>query len=628
MKKKLMMMSLLAMVCAAGVAQTDEQLFTSPFTSDYNKDMPYRIPAIVQTSNDEILVIADKRHGGGDVGQYNTTSDTEDNGHINLVYKRWSNGAWSDETLIIEGNEGLGYGDAAVVADREAPSKILIMCAAGNVFFTKSTTSSPLRCYCLRSIDGGNSWLDEDEDGIIGQDVTDAIYSTTLGGSYYGAFFSSGRICQSSQIKVGNYYRLYAALCTRKSSTTTTYSVVVYSDDFGENWAMLGGVAVEGGNEAKCEELPDGSVLVSSRTEADRYFNVFTYTDKENAKGSWGSLSNGNLEVPNLSSQATNGEILIVPAYNTTTKQVCNLALHSMPYGAAGEKVLGLIEKKNNTRTHVSIYYKELSADAGTSYASSNFSSGWTRYQVSSTTSAYSSMIWQADGNIGFVWEDEYKDYGTGGYHIKYKNLSLSTITGGAYTNIQPKEMSQVPASCTASWCNNASYSTLYLPYGVELPENVTAYTGTLEGNVLTIKAMESNVVPAYTAVLLEDMDKRSTIDLTMVNTTKKVTDNHLRGTLTAIEGIDKSNYYVLGHGSSHIGFYHPNSTTLKANAAYIYVEGGASALSIRREGATDIEESEFSIQDSELIYDLMGRRVTEMQPGRMYIVNGRKVVR
>ena len=41
----------------------------------------------------------------------------------------------------------------------------------------------------------------------------------------------------------------------------------------------------------------------------------------------------------------------------------------------------------------------------------------------------------------------------------------------------------------------------------------------------------------------------------------------------------------------------------------------------------TDIENSEFKIQDSEIIYDLMGRRVLKPQKGDVYIVNGQKVV-
>ena len=418
-------------LCAStSYAQTAETyteqdpLFNTPFTSYENANMPYRIPAIVQTTNNAILVFADKRHDGGDVGQ-----NGSNNTRIDLVYKKSLDygKTWSKEKCLIEGQSNYGYGDAAVVSDREDPNKILVMCAAGNTFFTKGK----LECHKFRSNDGGENWIDDDNDGSPGIEVTSKIYDAI--GNYTSAFFSSGRICQSSKIKVGSHYRLYAALCV-----TGTNSVVIYSDDFGESWSKLGGsVAVSGGNEAKCEELPNGNVLVSSRAEADRYFNVFTYTDKKDAKGSWGNIADGNLEVPEYSSQSTNGEILIVPAYNTATKQVCNLALQSMPYGAAGSK--GFIwTKYNDTRTHVSIYYKELSADESTSYVSSDFSSGWTRKEITSNTSAYSSMILQGDGNIGFVYEDNYdSSLGTGGYDIKYKNLTLSEITGGAYSSPQ-----------------------------------------------------------------------------------------------------------------------------------------------------------------------------------------------
>lgn len=251
---------LFSLIPLFAMGQTDNTLFDSPFTTS-NGDRPYRIPAIVQTSNDEILVFADKRYCGGDVGQISSND-----ARIDLVYRRWNGSKWGDETTIVTGKDDYGYGDAAVVADRENPNKIVLFCAAGNVFFT----NGQLKCHRFRSSDGGVSWTNSE--------VTTDIYNA-LGNAYVSAFFSSGRICQSSRIKVGTHYRLYAALCVRG-----THSVVLYSDDFGEKWYQLGDVAVDGGNEAKCEELPNGNVLVSSRAEADRYFNVFTYTDKTNAK--------------------------------------------------------------------------------------------------------------------------------------------------------------------------------------------------------------------------------------------------------------------------------------------------------------------------------------------------------
>ena len=50
-------------------------------------------------------------------------------------------------------------------------------------------------------------------------------------------------------------------------------------------------------------------------------------------------------------------------------------------------------------------------------------------------------------------------------------------------------------------------------------------------------------------------------------------------------------------------------------------------AINIRFEGTTDIEHSEIRNQHSEMIFDLLGRRVEAITKGGIYIVNGKKVV-
>lgn len=407
---KISAFALTALCSTSAQAQTQTTLFDSPFTSDYGTSMPYRIPAIVKTSNNEIIAFADKRHGGGDVGQKASNNKVK-NDHIDLVYRRSSdNGAtWGAEQTIQKGTSTMGYGDIAVVADRENPENIVFFCAAGNTFCTNSQrpsgsyVSNTLRCFRFRSSDGGKTWSN--------QEVTTDIYSLF---SNSGAFFSSGRICQSKQIKVGNYYRLYAALCV-----TSWSSIVLYSDDFGDSWAVLGGsgtVAVPSGNEAKVEELPNGSVLVSSRAQG-RYYNVFTYSNTTTGSGKWGTKQH---VLTSYDAGQTNGEVLIVPAKDKSGN-VCNVLLQSLPIGSG--------------RTKVGIVWKELSADATTSYSPSDFTSGWSSpYYMSNQTSAYSTMVLQGDNNIGFLYEDYLQDLGSGGYDIKYANLPLSTITGGAYS--------------------------------------------------------------------------------------------------------------------------------------------------------------------------------------------------
>lgn len=99
-----------------------------------------------------------------------------------------------------------------------------------------------------------------------------------MNGAVNKLFFSSGRICQSSKIKAGSHYRIYSALCTNIGN------VVLYSDNFGRTWLPLGGADARptlDGDEAKVVELPNGSVLLSSRSQKGngRIFNIYTYTN-------------------------------------------------------------------------------------------------------------------------------------------------------------------------------------------------------------------------------------------------------------------------------------------------------------------------------------------------------------
>lgn len=608
MKKKLMM-SLLAMVCAAGVAQT---IFSSTGAT-----YPYRIPAIATLNDGTLLAISDYRPCYKDVG----------NGEVDMYAKIGvvnSDGTytWGEATCIADGTSSNGYGDAALVVDNES-GDALVICVSGKVVFgSGSSTNHNGMARIVRSAKTGEWTL---------SDVSDTFYEAVPAATTM--FMTSGRMLMSqTRAEDADYNRIYGALLVDTDDGEGNY--VVYSDDFGETWEALGGMCVSGGNEAKLAELPNGDLLISSRTNGGRIFNVYSQEEQDWLGQS--DVYNFEGEVASKTGKSgCNGELLFCKELvSKTDNKTYNVMLQSLPAGTSG----------NESRSQVTVFYKAFATDKS-KWEVSDFTSGWSKgLEIDNGESAYSTMTILPNGNIGFLYEDgevgfSYKETVLGffpvtqtayGYDITFLNLTVSEITGEAYTanpetniNLKPhKAMSQV--SCGE--CNSSSYSTMYLPYGVQLPEGVTAYTGTLDGNVLTIKAIESGVVPAYTAVLLEDEQNRENIELTIVNTTDKIENNALQGTLTAIEGIDKSKYYVLGHGSKHIGFYHPNSTTLKANAAYIYVEGGASALSIRREGdATDIEESEFSIQDSELIYDLMGRRVENPTRG-IYIINGKKV--
>lgn len=462
--KKILPIIIAALTFAGGVkAQTTTTIFDSG-----NGSKPYyRIPAILN-QNGTLWAFTDDRSNvsstvsWGDIGC----------GEISIIAKKSTdNGAsWSSSTTVAEGSNSASdfykaHGDAAVVCDREDPTKMLVMCASGEIPYntangvTGSTVSvtrtwniwrytydldvsSAIKVGKYTSTDGGATWSDDDVTKKI-YGIWDKASSSTYPNKVpvTKLFFSSGRICQSAIIKNGSNYRLYAALCTNEGS------LVVYSDDFGETWSALGGTGarpVPKGDEAKIEELPNGNVLISSRMSGGRYFNIFTYTNQNSATGSWDSYSTSNSSSGGTYAynNETNGEILLVPAMAKDSNVPVYIALQSVPAGNTSNS----IDQNTYKRSNVSIYWKVLSSTNDLD-APSDFTNGWTKYEVSSTKSAYSSMVLDKNGDVAFIYEENAINTTIGGsgnmdyYDIQFKSLPLSTITNGAYTYTTAKDV-------------------------------------------------------------------------------------------------------------------------------------------------------------------------------------------
>ena len=447
---------------------------------------PYRIPAITTAPNGDIFAFSDYRPCRADIG----------NGDVDIVCRiSTDNGVtWGDEFVVADGNGSAlnvmetGYGDAAVVADRES-NKVLVMMVCGrtvcgNSQWDPSKAGDPdaekvnraARVYFTYN-EGTKTW---DKGEIV--EVTDDIYQLFVddeGNATVPSYFiGSGRICQSRVVKKDQYYRLYCSLWTNSGGNR-----VIYSDNFGETWNILGTITdrpAPDGNEPKCEELPDGSVVLSSRKYNGRYFNIFTFNNEEKTTGAWGQVVSSNNVDNGLSfgGNSTNGEIHMVEGVNSNgdTKKIF---LQSIPAG--------------NGRSDVAIYYKEI--DENTTYTPTTLAQGWTLgKQVSTKSSAYSTMTVQQNGKVGFLMEEV-----PGEYCIVYIPYSISDVTAGTYTDIHsvevaeaetllgikgvgyPAENSQARATFTKAvndfkntWVTDASKAAL--------ESAMTTYKGTTEG--------------------------------------------------------------------------------------------------------------------------------------------------
>lgn len=405
-----------------------EVVFRYDRTPDYN--ICYRIPTIVKVQagphKGRLVAINDYRYSGVDIGGgridlYMSVSDDNGKTWSTPDHMRGANGepvakgtgaATPEGTLGVVTNLDCGFGDPATVSDRET-GEILAIACCGRKNFWAGRREDPQPSARWWSNDGGQTWTEPD----YGQwEQIYALFDGTCQNGYIDSqFVGSGRMVQSSRIKVGSHYRIYCVMSGYHAASGNVSNWVLYSDDFGHNWHVLGDpmnpAVGSGADEPKCEELPDGSVLLAARgNSGNRNFNIFRYTDIAKAEGRWGNHINTNLGNANAIN-ACNGEIMIVPVKNKETGAKAFMALQSYPAGPG--------------RANVSIAWKVL-AEAADYDEPSDFANWNGYFQVSKIGSAYSTMTLTEDNAIGFIYEEE--TFGTA-YSEIYRHLTIEEIT-------------------------------------------------------------------------------------------------------------------------------------------------------------------------------------------------------
>ena len=386
------------------------------YSNDSTRNV-YRIPAIAKNKKGELIAIYDYRLCGFDIGF----------GEVDEVMRISKNNGrkWSEETLIADGVGGeenvfgVGFGDPALCLDRESGRGVLITVSGRCIY---GYAKADYRPFIARQVttDGGHTWS-EPEDitqqfwGKAGSMFQQKETDDGSGVFAWAGFFGSGKILQSRLTKVGNYYRLYASLLMKGTGLKGAY--VVYSDDMGMTWQLLGGdpsfQPAPDSDEPKVEELPSGQIVLSGRKWYGRTFNIWTFAEGSTTAGRWDTPVNSH-DVPTgikVGANSCNGEILIVPGRSTTTGKRVHVALQSLP--------------KADTRADVSIFYKVLEDDR--QYTSTTFAEGWKLgLQVTDQRSAYSTMCQQKDGRIAFFYEEEPYIY-----NMVYVPLTLKQATNG-----------------------------------------------------------------------------------------------------------------------------------------------------------------------------------------------------
>lgn len=272
----------------------------------------WRIPALLCLEDGSLLSVCDKR-------KYNESDLPED---IDLVASRSIDGGrtWSEPVTLAQGTgRKHGYGDAALVQCENGD--IICAFAGGNGYFASGEVD-PIRTYVCRSTDGGRTWGEplEVTSQLWGSQATNSVCK-----NYRGCFFSSGN---GLRLRRGNHAgRVMFAVPMLRNGENVSDNFVVYSDDNGHTW-NVSFRAYKGGDEAKLMELTDGRLLLSTRQNGARGYNISTDGGER-----WGQQGRWN----EMTTNACNGDMLRVMAIDQGDS--IDLLLHSLPNSMQRENV-------------------------------------------------------------------------------------------------------------------------------------------------------------------------------------------------------------------------------------------------------------------------------------------------
>lgn len=243
-----------------------EEVPSSEFNYIYNQGTDgfelYRIPAIVKSKSNTLLAFAEARKA----------RSNGDSGDIDLVVKRSSDNGktWSKQITIWNDGQNTCGNPVPIVDDRGRIHLLMTWNFQTDKWgaITNGTGEDSRRPYYTYSDDDGITWAQPVE---ITSSVKKEKWDWYATGPCHGIQIQKG--IHKGRLVAPNYFT------TRESGKVTSYSHIIYSDDYGKTWKPGEPTPVGGVGECSVAEIGEGTLMLNMRADEGFYRKSCTSID-------------------------------------------------------------------------------------------------------------------------------------------------------------------------------------------------------------------------------------------------------------------------------------------------------------------------------------------------------------
>lgn len=171
-------------------------------------------------------------------------------------------------------------------------------------------------------------------------------------------------------------------------------------------------------------------------------------------------------------------------------------------------------------------------------------------------------------------------------------------------------------------------YISFFAPTAVKVPAGVEVYSGKIntQNNVITFNKVNTQQIPANTAVLLRKGTSQGSFEVEKIATASAISGNSLRGYAVSSKDHLNNAYGLTIDGGKLV--FKPLTQGVRAFRAVIYNNNAADApayypTAFAPEGIHGVTVDENQAE----VFDLAGRRVEAPVKGQVYVKNGKKFI-